>query len=178
MKKFVLLALMTWFSASTHAAIITYAYMDSIENADVSSDATGLFTVDSVRRGLISAQFESELATFDWIGFSPLMYEQPVASTDGLYENGFQPFQIDALSCFLYLDLFGLAAGEDIFHNLDKTYPNEGASITNLDTGEEFYLIGRLTKVSTVEVPEPSSLALLGLGVLGFVVARGVKLAL
>lgn len=168
MKKVALLALMFCFSLPANAAVITYTYADEIANPDANHDAFGVFRVDSVRRGLISSQFVSEPATFNWEGFSPLMYDQPVSDEDQLYENGFEPFTVGDLSCFLFLDLFGLEAGEDIFDNLHKTFPNEGATISNLLSGEEFYLTGRLTKVQAVAVPEPSTLALLALGLLGF----------
>ncbi|WP_111494080.1 hypothetical protein [Marinobacter bohaiensis] len=163
--KTILILLVMLAPAAASASLITYAYTSRIENPTESHEAVGLFTVDDQRRGLVSASFVSEPVNFEWEGFVPLMYEQPVSSVGQLYENGFHRFESGRAACFLYLDLFFLDAGEDIFHNLDRTAPFEGANVENLDTGTTYWFIAGLTKVRTVDVPEPSPLLLSLLGV-------------
>ncbi|MFL1464944.1 hypothetical protein [Marinobacter sp. HN1S83] len=161
MKGLMLLAAL-FLSMSANATLISYSYDNTIANPQGSHSAVGIFTVDDQNRGLVSATFESEPASFEWEGFAPLLHDQPVSDEGGLFENGFEPFVSGDFEFFLFLDLFFLEAGQDIFHNLDKTAPFEGAGVTVLSTGETYYLTGGLTKLQTIDIPEPSTLALLG----------------
>ncbi|MBS3804763.1 MAG: PEP-CTERM sorting domain-containing protein, partial [Oleiphilaceae bacterium] len=163
-KLFLILALCTCTTAN--AALITYSYDHTISNRYEMHDALGLFTVDDQREGLVSVLFASQPATFSWEGYAPLMYDEVVATESQLYENGFESFTANNVTFDLWLDLFWLDAGENIFHHLDKAAPYEGALLA-VD-GNPYWLGGSLNKVRTVEVPEPSALALLSLGLLGF----------
>ncbi|WP_323750907.1 PEP-CTERM sorting domain-containing protein [Marinobacter sp.] len=165
--KSLILLLALGFMSPANAALITYAYNDKISNQFESYDAAALFTVDDQRSGLVSAVFTSTPISFSWSGFVPLMYAQPVSNVGRLYENGFEPFDVGDYECFLFLDLFWLEAGENIFHNLHKTAPFEGAHVANLTTETGYSFTGRLTKLTTTQVPEPTPLALFGLGLLG-----------
>nr|WP_243864995.1 PEP-CTERM sorting domain-containing protein [Halospina denitrificans] len=94
------------------------------------------------------------------------MYEQPVSNESKLFENGFKPVTWDKFDFFLFFDLFSLEAGQDIFHNIDRTHPYEGASVSG--PAGDFWLQGRFNKVRTAKVPEPAAIGLLALGLVLF----------
>lgn len=165
--KNLLILMLACLAPAANAALITYSYSHPIANQYESHNATATIEVDSVLRGLVSVQFTSVPVTFSWTGLVPLMYDQPVSETGALYENGFEPFVVGSFEFFLFLDLFYLEAGADIFDHLDLTAPFEGAYVANLDSGKYYSLTGRLEKAPPAKVPEPSSLLLMLAGVLG-----------
>ncbi|WP_143151164.1 PEP-CTERM sorting domain-containing protein [Marinobacter nauticus] len=165
--KNLLIILLVCLAPAANAALITYSYDHPIMNQYESHNATAIIEVDSVLRGLVSVQFNSDPISFNWAGLVPLMYDQPISDTDALYENGFEPFVVDNFEFFLFLDLFYLEAGMDIFDNLHLTAPFEGAHVGNRDSGDYYWLTGRLKKMALAKVPEPSSVLLLLAGLLG-----------
>ncbi|BFM13784.1 hypothetical protein R50072_39370 [Simiduia litorea] len=157
---------------TTSAALITYSYDSPIHNANNSYHATAIITVDDQSRKLVEVDFSSDPFAFFWQGEVGLMYDQPVSDSDSLYQNGFHSFSTAGITFSLYLDYFYLAAGEDLFHNLHKTHPYEGASITNTLIGETLWLAGTLSKIDTIEVHETTSATLLFIGLLLLAIRR------
>lgn len=159
-------------SSLAHAGLIHYAYNSPIHNAGGAHDAMALITVDDDLRRLVGVSFASEPFTFEWFGSVELMYPQPVEDVGGLYVNGFKSFVHEDIELSLYFDYFYLEAGEDIFHNLHKTHPYEGAFIRNVTNNETLWFSGMLTKVSPAVLRESSALMLLCLGLMALAVAR------
>jgi hypothetical protein len=155
-----------------HAGLIQYTYNSPIHNASGAHDAAALITVDDDLRRLVSVSFASEPFTFDWLGSVELMYPQPAEDVGGLYVNGFKSFTHEDIELSLYFDYFYLEAGEDIFHNLHKTHPYEGAFIRNVTNNETLWFSGMFTKVSPAVLHESSTLMLLCLGLMALIIAR------
>lgn len=148
------------------AALIIYSYDSPIYNANGFYQASATITVDDQSRSLVAVDFSSDPFTFFWQGAAGLIHDQPVSATGGLYQNGFSSIFSGDITFNLYLDIFYLEAGEDLFHNLHKTHPYEGAFISSTSFGETLWLSGTLTKLDTIEVPEPASALLFALGLL------------
>ena len=176
MKHLLLLGIALCLCTTAHATFITYSYNSPIVNANGFHFATGMFTVDDQTRGLVDVTFNSDPFTFHWKGYVPLLNPQPVEDEGKLYQNGFETFVAGDIEFNLYLDVFYLNAGEDIFHNLHKTAPYEGAQIRDMSDNNTMWLTGGLTKLYTTEVNDPNLWILFSLGLAGLVYTRRQRL--
>lgn len=165
----VLLLSASLLAGQASAALINYDIQFEAEDVWSSTPerfpGIGKATFDSSTKALVDLHLDCEVYSFSWNGNAPVSYDE---MENGEFGNLYWPtvaVGYDIYSVLFNLDQIMAASDEELFQNLAHSEHE-----VDWTDGESHYW-GYAT-LSRVQVPEPTTLALLGLGLAGFAFTR------